>query len=631
MKISLVTLLWPLLASASDSGTNVVHPPRISYSHLVSGEECAKRTFVEALSTLGMISITHIPGMGECKDSTMADLHECALQSHATDVHTFPDGTQRLTLATHSIRGSMGTMDHQTHSEPCDSFNQGAASFRPIVSTVTEAFANRMAEYFDMKKKHHDMPLLSVSDDFGFATLADVVQNGEHLEHFRSYQKVEPQLSSSSSEVNETIELHVDQGLFLVFTPGRMYSTRNDSPKISSGFFIKDQHNVVVEVSFDEEDDLVFMIGDGFDQYVNHRLTKTIRPVPHSLIVSTQEGEKEPRAWYGRMVLPPFDAVHPSHGLTFGELREQMIRSTNNKTEESLYLGCSGEMMARDLGSVKCEGDSIYCWHRCMAPTEYDITAEECLSQDLQLLCVDANFQISDGNSHGDYFLGCADPTGGQQQQQQQATSLDNSDFCRGNLGTVMYMDAFHWSFKGGFPCINLFFASWTLDTKVKFLLGMLGVICFAMSVEGVSRLRRVVAHRAQKSAPEERGRYSLYQTSLHGLHALSGYLLMLVTMTYSWELILSVIVGLMIGFFLFSDATRTTSSPCCAFLEPTLESPTSAGGGGANPTTYGAVETSEPRTTHGVVATARMGCCKGECVSECPNMDSSVVPANVA
>ena len=486
-------------------------------------------------------------------------------------------------------------------------------------------------------KKHDDTPLLSVSDDFGFATIADVVQNGEHLEHFRSYQKVAQPSSltsssaSLSSAMNETIELHVDQGLFLVFTPGRMYSTRKtDSPTISSGFFIKDQQDAIVEVSFEEEDDLVFMIGDGFDQYVNDRLTKTLRPVPHSLIMSPQEeGEMETRAWYGRMVLPPFDAVHPSHGLTFGELREQMIRSTNNKTEETFHLGCSGEMMARDLGSVKCEGDSIYCWHRCMAPAEYDITAEECLSQDLQLLCVDANFQISDGNSHGDYFLGCADPTGGQQQQQQ-ATSLDNSDFCRGNLGTVMYMDSFHWSFKGGFPCINLFFASWTLDTKVKFLLGMLGVICFAMSVEGVSRLRRVVAHRAQKSAPEERSRYSLYQTSLHGLHALSGYLLMLVTMTYSWELLLSVIVGLMIGFFLFSDATRTTSSPCCAFLEPTLESPTSAGAGGANPANYGAVETSEPRTEVAARINGR-SCCKGESVSEGPNIESSVVHADVA
>jgi hypothetical protein len=403
MKIITATLVVPLLAAA-DSGSHVFHPPRISYHHLMSGDESAKLTFVDALTTTGIISVTKIPNM-DSKDAAMAALHECALESKATEVRTFPDGTQRLTIATHSLPGYMGTVDHMTPFEPCESFNQAAAAFRPTVTAVTQAFADRIAELFVVDEhKEDNVPLLSTLTNFGFSTIADVVHHGEHLEHFRSYQKLE-----QLQETEETIELHVDQGLFLVFSPGRMYQGKGKA-EISSGFFIQDQDDAVVEVAFDDEDDLVFMIGDGFDQYVNNRLSKKLRPVPHSLTLATH-GDMETRAWYGRMVLPPFDAVHPSHSLTFGELREKMISSSNNDKEgEKFQMGCSGGMMARDLGSITCEGDSIYCWHGCMNASDFGVSAEECSSQGLELLCINPRLQISDGDSHGDYYPACADP-----------------------------------------------------------------------------------------------------------------------------------------------------------------------------------------------------------------------------
>ena len=402
MFVTLATLVLPLLASA-ETGSNVFRPPRITYDQLMSGDESVKLTFVDALTSTGMISVTEIPNM-DYKDAAMASLHECAKESQAAEVHKFPDGSQRFTIATHSLVGYMGTVDHKTHHEPCESFNQAAASFRPTVTAVTQAFADRIAEFLVNDENEEDnVPLLSTATNYGFSTIADVVRNGEHLEHFRSYQKLE-----QSEEKEETVDLHVDQGLFLVFTPGRVYQG-NGKAEISSGFFIKDEDDVLVEVAFDEDDDLVIMIGDGFDQYVNSRLAKKLRPVPHSLILPSY-GETETRAWYGRMVLPPFDAVHPSHDLTFGELREQMIRSSNNNTEEKFQMGCSGGMMARDLSSITCEGDSIYCWHGCMNASDFGTSPEECLSQDLQLLCVNPRLQISDGNSHGDYYPACADP-----------------------------------------------------------------------------------------------------------------------------------------------------------------------------------------------------------------------------
>lgn len=153
-----------------------------------------------------------------------------------------------------------------------------------------------------------------------------------------------------------------------------------------------------------------------------------------------------------------------------------------------------------------------------------------------------------------------------------------DSSFCNPYMAMTMYMDGFRWSLTGDGGCINLFFASWTLDTRGKFVGAMFGVILLGICTEGISRLRRALANRARKSATEEHLRYTLQQTGLHGLHALSGYMLMLVTMTFSGELFFSVIVGLMIGFYCFGDPTLNSSNPCCAFLEDTSESPTNAG-----------------------------------------------------
>ncbi len=84
-----------------------------------------KPSFVDALTTTGMISVTDIPGMNY-KDVAMAALHECAIKSKATEVLKFPDGTQRLTIATHSLPGYIGTIDHKISFQACESFNQAA-------------------------------------------------------------------------------------------------------------------------------------------------------------------------------------------------------------------------------------------------------------------------------------------------------------------------------------------------------------------------------------------------------------------------------------------------------------------------------------------------------------------------
>jgi hypothetical protein len=62
----------------------------------------------------------------------------------------------------------------------------------------------------------------SNSESFFFKTLSDVVQKGEHLEHFHpclyhQLEEEEAEAAIGADDTTTTIEWHTDQGLFLVF------------------------------------------------------------------------------------------------------------------------------------------------------------------------------------------------------------------------------------------------------------------------------------------------------------------------------------------------------------------------------------------------------------------------------
>merc|ERR1712029_933514 len=101
----------------------------------------------------------------------------------------------------------------------------------------------------------------------------------------------------------------------LLFTPGQQ------DGKATEGFYIQLKDGSSVEVDFDAaKDDLVIMLGDGVDAYFNNKLfdkdgpSKELRSVPHALKLESSSGtstaaSSRPRIWYGRMVLPPNNAI----------------------------------------------------------------------------------------------------------------------------------------------------------------------------------------------------------------------------------------------------------------------------------------------------------------------------------
>ena len=106
--------------------------------------------------------------------------------------------------------------------------------------------------------------------------------------------------------------------------------------------------------------------------------------------------------------------------------------------------------------------------------------------------------------------------------------------------------------------CINLYFPGWTLDRAWKVVIAMVGVTLLAILTEAISKFRHNLSVKARRATTQQQ-RKNLHwaQIGLHGIHALTGYILMLATMTYSLELLLCVILGLVIGYAIFGGDHR--------------------------------------------------------------------------
>ncbi len=146
---------------------------------------------------------------------------------------------------------------------------------------------------------------------------------------------------------------------------------------------------------------------------------------PHAVSLKSHDSSLA-RVWYGRMILPPKDAVSVSTDQTYGEVRD-LLNTIPNKDKYG-GLGCSSRSMRAldaddhgdsnsdndghdDPGTI-CEAGSIYCWFRCMETAPFNIVDETtCTDQGLELKCINPREQVSDGHSHGDYYPACTDST----------------------------------------------------------------------------------------------------------------------------------------------------------------------------------------------------------------------------
>mmetsp|Transcript_1421 Transcript_1421/g.2616 ORF Transcript_1421/g.2616 Transcript_1421/m.2616 type:complete len:577 (+) Transcript_1421:435-2165(+) len=327
----------------------------------------------------------------------------------------FEDGTSRTTLAA-MTRGLSSIQDLELGdvSDPskCTAdFKEAVAKFRETVADVSTKFMQRVGEVFDTT----NVPLL---EDFNqtkrYTNFEEIAAGANHLEHFHSYHLQQ----TKEEEAALSIDMHADQGLFIAFTPALLVEDKEAGEKsevvegASAGtFYVEMKDGVAKATEFGNDNDvLVFLLGDGVEQYFNKKFQGTpLRAAPHAMIMP-EHTPTQSRAWYGRMFLPPDDAIHEEHGISFGKVREVMIQQVASGGGVGTGMGCSRKL--QETEQLECGENQMFCWMRCMDYTE-EANPEVCDEQNLNLQCASQRDQIyRDGiDSHGDYNPTCTNST----------------------------------------------------------------------------------------------------------------------------------------------------------------------------------------------------------------------------
>ena len=312
-----------LLASAYPSSS--ISPNRIHYDVLANADDGDRyHTTTPLLDALrkgnGIVSITDLPNdFRDVKLRLMSHLHDCITSIDDASggsggvgipAEYYRDGTLRKSFVT-STRPNGGARSIEvleefvngrsssSSSSSCARFRDRLPSFRSTVDGVTRQFATKLSDEMEGSTLlgTTSRPLLRNSDPAGedYVNIDQIVNGGVHLEHFHSYQKNTKVVGGAEYDSNgnddieddgyedgdeekeKTIEFHTDQGFFIVFTPGMIVSRtathtgsaarQQEGLPLSNGFYIQDTTNGErMHLVFTDEDELVFMMGDGVNQ-----------------------------------------------------------------------------------------------------------------------------------------------------------------------------------------------------------------------------------------------------------------------------------------------------------------------------------------------------------------------------
>jgi len=263
---------------------------------------------------------------------------------------------------------------------------------------VASAFVKRVDEVFPT----FGAPLLFDNVDLTktYDNVTAIASHARHLEHFHSYHlPVASHPAPAEGKSTLSIDLHADQGMFIAFTPAMLVEDAPDgSTTIVEGadagtFYVQRGDGSAARTEFGFNDDvIVLLLGDGVDQYVNPRLPgEALRAAPHAMAMP-EHSAAQSRVWYGRMFLPPDDALSEAHGLSFARVRSVMIDAVSRGDGVGSGVGCSRKLQESE--QLECADDQIYCWMRCMDFTE-EVSPDACTEQGLGLQCLSQRQEVS--------------------------------------------------------------------------------------------------------------------------------------------------------------------------------------------------------------------------------------------
>ena len=140
---------------------------------------------------------------------------------------------------------------------------------------------------------------------------------------------------------------------------------------------------------------------------------------------------------------------------------------------------------------------------------------------------------------------------------------MTNDTFCMdmSSMRMVMFVKGFRRSLSRSsnemLPCLSYYVSSWVLDDRGKFKGAMIYSFLMGLVTQGLAVIRAVVFMHIRKY---EARKYLM--VAIYVLQVFMGYMIMLIAMMYSVELLLSAVAGLSFGYFLFHKGESASMTP---------------------------------------------------------------------
>jgi hypothetical protein len=531
----------------------------IPFEQLNSLDISVSYRIANALVTNGALQITGIPAFLDYRKEALDGISKCLYEDaeQETVITYLKDGSIRYSTGAITVDGQAEDMTSQCGEKASKLRNAVHNAVRLLTQALDNTVSSRRRIDENIKSEGEEDILMAP-----YSTYTSIVDKGSHLEHMHSYwgaisnnnsistSSSSGSTSSSTSSI-PTLGLHTDGGLFIAMTTG-LYS-ENSKVCDESGLYIQMPTGFVSRANVPDSS-LIIMVGEGGSRWFNTKLGLPLRAVPHKLEIcfestTSSSSIHNTRAWYGKMFLPPKDALInltptdsqngqvTTNTITYGKFRALEVKSMSKKgierDTELLSSVCGPYSSPSDeeitLQTEACADDEVQCWQQC-----YSVEDLPCGTD---AVCVDTvTDQIVDGSQmcpEAEMTTAC------ELQCVYNATEYDG--YCYGT-GTIMYMDGFRsWGSEDVSNCLNFLFIGWTLDSDVKVVFACIGV--FFLSI-----LSQFIALQRSKAAILS----PLVSTFLFSLHITLSYLLMLIVMMYNVELFCMVCLGLTLGYLTF-------------------------------------------------------------------------------
>jgi hypothetical protein len=535
-------LLSALLLSQGVIGGSIPEPlPEIKYADLVNMDINVAKSVVQHLTTLGAAQITGIPSFSKTRKRALEDLASCLVDEKTGVSAIMSDGSKRLSTAAASKNGKAGAMDNVC-GEAADRLRSSVDSTSFLLFQAMDTVLHQESTSDKLVMGPH------------YKTYSDLMNRGSHLEHLHAY--FAP--TTVSSAPKPTLDYHIDAGLMIAMTTGFYQNTQ---PSDNSGLYIQ-MPNGEERKAIADEDALIVLMGDGSSRWLAPVLGALFRGIPHKLVVDLPVGKPGSRSWYGKMYLPPADAVIPQEEMKYSEYSQLVMKFApttkfanenpfSYDIQDLLPSACGSSVSSSTEGRImtanddNCPVGQLYCWARCMPTTDLPCGDNAvCFNSDTK--------EISPGELHCSPGSAC-NPTC----LDEPVGNSSSNGYCIGT-GTSMFMQGFVSIVNedsGNTECVNLWFTEWTLDSKLKYGFACIGVFLFCIFIQYLHTLRSSI----NKVAKDKQIRVVL-NVLLYGLNVTCGYFAMLVAMTYSVELFCMICVGMTVGYGIFHADKNTNA-----------------------------------------------------------------------